>query len=123
MVTPPVVSTQYVVPLDISHFSMVSIILMPVQCADIQFSASATSSEPSSCKNGTGVTAIAFTGAAAQRNANESTAEGQAQSGSGSSSGSSGSSGTATSTGGAVPLQTAAWGVLGAAMAGGLAIL
>lgn len=120
MVTPPVVSTQYVVPLDISHFSMVSIILMPVQCADIQFSASATSSEPSSCKNGTGVTAIAFTGAAAQRNANESTAEGQAQSGSGSSSG---SSGTATSTGGAVPLQTAAWGVLGAAMAGGLAIL
>ncbi|GAB1217365.1 hypothetical protein ATERTT37_006604 [Aspergillus terreus] len=92
-------------------------------CADIQFSASATSSEPSSCKNGTGVTAIAFTGAAAQRNANESTAEGQAQSGSGSSSGSSGSSGTTTSTGGAVPLQTAAWGVLGAAMAGGLAIL
>ncbi|KAL4898754.1 hypothetical protein BDV59DRAFT_9586 [Aspergillus ambiguus] len=87
-------------------------------CADIQFSASATSSEPSSCKNGTGITAIPFTGASAQRNANESTAEGAAQSGSGSSGGS-----ATTSTAGAVPLQTAAWGVLGAAVAGGLAIL
>ncbi|KAJ5203748.1 uncharacterized protein N7498_004627 [Penicillium cinerascens] len=87
-------------------------------CADVQFSSSVTYSEPSSCKNNTNVAASAFPSSSAQRNANESTAEGAAQ-------GSSGSSTTSASTskGAAVALQTAAWGVLGAAFAGGLAVL
>ncbi|GFF24438.1 uncharacterized protein AFUA_6G02800 [Aspergillus udagawae] len=98
-------------------------------CADIQFSSTAQYEEPSSCTNNTGISAISFTGAAAERNANESTADGQAQSGSsgsGSGSGSSAtktSSTTASSTGGAVALETAAWGILGAAVVGGLAVL
>ncbi|KAF7180371.1 hypothetical protein CNMCM7691_009539 [Aspergillus felis] len=96
-------------------------------CADIQFSSTVQYEAPSSCTNNTGISAVAFTGAAAQRNANESTADGQAQSGSSSSgSGSSAtqtSKTTASSTGGAVALETAAWGVLGAAVVGGLAVL
>lgn len=98
---------------------------MGKQCADIQFSSTVSYDEPSTCKNNTGVKAVEFTGAAAERNANESTATGAAQDSSSSSSGSSSSSSssTATSTGAAVPLQTAAWGVLGAAVVGGLAVL
>ncbi|GAQ03773.1 uncharacterized protein AFUA_6G02800 [Aspergillus lentulus] len=103
-------------------------------CADIQFSSAVQYEEPSSCTNNTGISAIAFTGAAAERNANESTADGQAQSGSSGSSSESGShsghssatqtsSTTASSTGGAVALETAAWGILGAAVVGGLAVL
>ncbi|OOF93503.1 hypothetical protein ASPCADRAFT_52939 [Aspergillus carbonarius ITEM 5010] len=92
-------------------------------CADIQFSSTVEYEEPSSCKNNTGVTAIAFTGAAAQRNANESTSTGEAQDSSSSSSTTSSGSSTATSTGGAVALETAAWGMLGAAVVGGMALL
>ncbi|KNG86580.1 hypothetical protein ANOM_003838 [Aspergillus nomiae NRRL 13137] len=92
-------------------------------CADIQFT-EVDYSAPSSCSNNTGVKATSFTGDAAKRNANESTADGQAQSGSSSpSSSSSSSTGSATSTAGAVALETAAWGMLGAAVVGGMAIL
>lgn len=90
------------------------------QCADIQFSTSTKDEQPSSCKNNTGVSATPFSGAAAKRNANESTANGEAQSG-GSSGSSTGSS--PSSTGAAVALETAAWGILGAAVVGGMAIL
>lgn len=90
-------------------------VLIVIQCADVQFSADVTYSEPSSCKNNTNVRASAFPSAAAQRNANESTPEGQPQMGSG--------AGSATSTGAAVPLQTAVWGMLGVAFAGGMAVL
>ncbi|KAJ5887514.1 hypothetical protein N7495_007555 [Penicillium taxi] len=89
-------------------------------CADVQFVSSVTYTTPSACSNNTGVSAVAFTGAAALRNANESTADGQAQS---SSNSSTTSTSTSTSKGAGVPLQTAAWGVLGAAFAGGLAVL
>jgi predicted carbohydrate-binding protein with CBM5 and CBM33 domain len=97
------------------------------QCADITFSSTVTSDNPSSCKNQTNVRASPFSGAAAARPANESTADGQAQSGgssspSGSSTASEGAS-TATSKAVAAPMQTAAWGVLGAALVGGLAVL
>lgn len=92
------------------------------QCADVQFSSSVTYKEPSSCKNNTNVAASAFPSASVQRNANESTAEGAAQGSSGSST-TSASTSTSTSKGAAVALQTAAWGVLGAAFAGGLAVL
>ncbi|KAB8218382.1 hypothetical protein BDV33DRAFT_125996 [Aspergillus novoparasiticus] len=91
-------------------------------CADIQFT-EVDYSAPSSCSNNTGVKATSFTGDAAKRNANESTADGEAQSGSSSSSTSSSSTGSATSTAGAVALETAAWGMLGAAVVGGMAIL
>lgn len=91
-------------------------------CADIQFT-DVDYSAPSSCSNNTGVKATSFTGDAAKRNANESTADGEAQSGSSSSSTSSSSTGSATSTAGAVALETAAWGMLGAAVVGGMAIL
>lgn len=90
------------------------------QCADIQFSSTATYNQPSSCKNNTGISAVPFSGAAAQRHANESTADGQAQS---ESSGGHGGHGGTQSTAGAVPLQTAAWGMLGAAVVGGVAVL
>ncbi|KAB8075630.1 hypothetical protein BDV29DRAFT_171498 [Aspergillus leporis] len=96
-------------------------------CADIQFT-NTEYTAPSSCSNNTGVSVTPFSGDAAKRNANESTADGKAQSGSGSSSSSSSTSsstggGSATSTGGAVALETAAWGMLGAAVVGGIAIL
>ncbi|KAE8146744.1 hypothetical protein BDV25DRAFT_143394 [Aspergillus avenaceus] len=90
-------------------------------CADIQFTDTDYSS-PSSCTNNTGIKTIEFTGDAAKHNANESTADGKAQSGSSSASSTTGSGG-ATSTGGAVALETAAWGMLGAAVMGGMAIL
>lgn len=89
-------------------------------CADIEFSSSTEYSKPSSCKNNTNVAAAPFTGEAAQRNANESTANGGVQSGGSSTSDSDSAS---TSTGGAVALQTAAWGMLGAAVVGGMAVL
>ncbi|KAL1965206.1 hypothetical protein VTN77DRAFT_5960 [Rasamsonia byssochlamydoides] len=100
-------------------------------CADITFSSSVKSDTPTSCTNNSGIQATPFVGAAAARTANLSTPDGQPQSGSssGSSSASSGSStatgasSTATSTGAAASLQTAAWGVLGAALAGALAVL
>ncbi|KAJ5092509.1 hypothetical protein NUU61_007379 [Penicillium alfredii] len=84
-------------------------------CADVQFFSNATYHEPSSCKNNTNIAATSFSGAAAQRNANESTSEGQPQGGS--------KGGSTTSMGGAAPLQTAAWGVLGAAIAGSIVVL
>lgn len=90
-----------------------------IQCSDIQFSSDVTYQTPSACTNNTNLAATAFTGASASRNANESTSEGQAQSGSSSSS----STSTSTSKGAAVPMQTAAWGVLGAALVGGIAVL
>ncbi|KAB8231938.1 hypothetical protein ETB97_004825 [Aspergillus alliaceus] len=91
-------------------------------CADIQFT-NTDYSEPSSCSNNTGVKATSFPEDAAKRNANESTADGKAQSGSSTSSSSTTSSGSATSTAGAVALETAAWGMLGAAVVGGIAML
>ncbi|KAJ5474341.1 hypothetical protein N7475_003907 [Penicillium sp. IBT 31633x] len=84
-------------------------------CADIQFSSDVKYQTPSSCTNNTNIAATAFPKDSAARNANESTSEGQAQSGS--------SSTTSTSKGAAAPMQTAAWGVLGAAIVGGIAVL
>lgn len=88
------------------------------QCADIQFSASASYSQPSSCKNNTGISAVSFPG---KLHANQSTGTGEPQSESSGGGGHHGSQ--STSTAGAVPLQTAAWGMLGAAVAGGVAVL
>lgn len=85
------------------------------QCSDIQFSSDITYETPSACTNNTNLAATAFPKDSAARNANESTSEGQAQSGS--------SSTTSTSKGAAVPMQTAAWGVIGAALVGGIAAL
>ncbi|KAJ5372935.1 hypothetical protein N7517_004941 [Penicillium concentricum] len=87
-------------------------------CADIQFSSDVKYQTPSACSNNTNLVATAFSKDAAARNANESTAEGQAQSGS-----SSPSSTSSTSKGAAMPMQTAAWGVIGAALVGGIAVL
>ncbi|KGO75942.1 hypothetical protein PITC_058660 [Penicillium italicum] len=100
-------------------------------CADIQFSSDVTYQTPSACSNNTNLIAAAFSRASAARNANESTPEGQAQSGSSSSSSSTSSSSsssststsTSTSKGAAVPMQTAAWGVIGAVLVGGIAVL
>ncbi|KAL4865794.1 hypothetical protein BDV12DRAFT_210895 [Aspergillus spectabilis] len=110
-------------------------------CADLQLTtANVEPASSSVCSNNTGVTAIHFTGAAADRNANSSTADGEAQSGSddhdhdhGDSHGHDESSNdtatetesadSPTSTDAANALQTAAWGILGAAVVGGLAIL
>ncbi|CAG8890466.1 unnamed protein product [Penicillium egyptiacum] len=83
-------------------------------CSDIQFSSDVTYQTPSACTNNTNLAATAFPKDSAARNANESTAEGQAQSG---------SSPSSTSKGAAVPMQTAAWGVIGAALVGGIAAL
>ncbi|CRG88864.1 putative protein AFUA_6G02800 [Talaromyces islandicus] len=91
-------------------------------CADIVFSSSITTNTPSSCKNNTGVEATPLSGSAATRIANESDASGAAQTGSATTS-SSGSFATSTSQGAAVPLQTANWGILGAAVMGSLAVL
>lgn len=114
-------------------FFLLCLVPANVQCADIQFTTTALSSEPSSCKNNTGVTATPFPAPAANRNANESTPQGQPQDGGGSSgsSGSSGGSGNSDSGDGAsvsqsntgAGLQAAVWGVLGAAVVGGVAIL
>ncbi|KAK2746501.1 hypothetical protein FQN57_003127 [Myotisia sp. PD_48] len=95
-------------------------------CADITFSRTAQFETPDSCKNGTGVTAVPLSGEAAARNANESTANGGAQNGG--DSGHSHPSGTdtgaqPTSTNFAVALETAAWGAVGAAIAGAVALL
>ncbi|KAL1960490.1 hypothetical protein VTO42DRAFT_7789 [Malbranchea cinnamomea] len=87
-------------------------------CIDITFSSDAVTEVPVTCTNSTGVTAEFFTGEAAGRNANESTPNGQPQGGSGSDGASPSESGNV-----AAPLQTAAWGILGAAVAGGIALL
>ncbi|RDW72578.1 uncharacterized protein DSM5745_07750 [Aspergillus mulundensis] len=105
-------------------------------CADLQLvSGSVPGPSDSVCANNTGITAVAFTGAAADRNANASTADGEAQSGdsghehgNGNSTGSDNETATAdadspTSTDAASAIQTAAWGVLGAVVVGGLAVL
>ncbi|PLB49256.1 GPI anchored protein [Aspergillus steynii IBT 23096] len=91
-------------------------------CADIQFSTSIKQDQPDSCKNNTGVSAKLFHGDAAKRNANESTADGEAQSG-GSSASASSTGSSPSSTGAAVALETATWGVLGAAVVGAMAVL
>jgi hypothetical protein len=67
--------------------------------------------KPPSCKNGSEISASFFSGDAAKRHANESTDQGKPQ-----------SSSSPTSNAG-IALETAAWGVLGAAAAGGIAIL
>ncbi|PGH13357.1 hypothetical protein AJ80_06351 [Polytolypa hystricis UAMH7299] len=110
-------------------------------CADLTFSRTASlSTDSSECKNNTGVSAQHFSGDAARRNANESTPNGQAQSGG--NGGSHGdhddhdddddssseptqtdSSSASESSNVAMPLETAAWGVLGAVVAGGIAML
>ncbi|KAK2879996.1 hypothetical protein FQN49_000689 [Arthroderma sp. PD_2] len=97
-------------------------------CVDITFSGSARYSKPDSCKNGTGIEAVPFQGDAARRNANESTPNGRQQpgssSGDGDGSGAGGSPSESPSpSGNTAPIQTAAWGVLGAAIAGGVALL
>ncbi|KAL4904632.1 hypothetical protein BDW74DRAFT_185540 [Aspergillus multicolor] len=111
-------------------------------CADLQLVADSVPAPADSvCSNNTGITAVEFTGAAADRNANASTADGEAQSeddehghdhGDGDSDGNSTSSDNETATGNAdsptstdaaSAIQTAAWGVLGAAIVGGLAVL
>lgn len=94
--------------------------MITAQCIDITFTGSAHYSKPDSCKNGTGIEAMPFSGEAARRNANESTPNGQPQGGSG---GGSGGGESPKPTGNSAPIQTAAWGVLGAAIAGGVALL
>ncbi|EAS27427.1 expression library immunization antigen 1 [Coccidioides immitis RS] len=83
-------------------------------CADITFSSTTEYTVPSSCKNGTGVTATPFSGEAATRNANESTPNGQPQRG---------NSGSGPTSNIAGHLETATWGVLGAIVVGGVALL
>jgi hypothetical protein len=101
-----------------------------LQCADLTFtSAPMIQSLPSSCTNGTGVTASALP---SNVNANETNADGSPQSGSGSSGSSSASasgspSATASSastseTGNNAAVFTAGWGVLGAAVLGAVAL-
>lgn len=99
------------------HFGSLLWYTNEIQCADIQFSSDVTYQTPSACSNNTNLAATTFPEASAARNANESTSEGQAQSGSSS------PSSTSTSKGAAVPMQTAAWGILGAALVGGIAVL
>ncbi|KAF3490734.1 expression library immunization antigen 1 [Arthroderma uncinatum] len=92
-------------------------------CVDITFSSSAKYSKPDSCKNGTGIEAFPFQGDAARRNANESTPNGQQQPGRGGSGAGGSPTQTPTPSGNMAPIQTAAWGVLGAAIVGGVALL
>jgi len=85
-------------------------------CADLTFSSTAPQlSRPSNCVNGTGTKATLFSGDAAKRNANESTPNGQPQGG--------GAGPKPSSTNVATPLQTVAWGILGAVVVGGAALL
>ncbi|KKY22586.1 putative gpi anchored [Phaeomoniella chlamydospora] len=91
-------------------------------CADITFSTATTESVPSTCKNGTGVTAVAFSGTAAIRNANESTAEGESQSGSSSPSSTSAAA-TSSPTSNPAAVMAVSWGFLGAAVIGAVAAL
>lgn len=90
-----------------------------VQCIDITFSSDAKSKVPDSCTNGTGVSAEFFSGDAAGRNANESRPNGQPQGGSGGDHGHDESPEDSA----AMSVQTAAWGMFGAVVAGGLALL
>ncbi|KAL3473501.1 hypothetical protein BJX99DRAFT_261290 [Aspergillus californicus] len=104
-------------------------------CADLQLTtATIDSPDDTVCANNTGIAAIPFTGAAADRNANASTADGEAQSGESdhdhdhdsgnetSTETETNSADSPTSTDGAAELQTAAWGVLilGTAVMAGL---
>ena len=94
------------------------------QCADITFTSTAPP-QPSSCTNGTGITAMPLAG---NINANESNAEGQPQEG-GSASASMSSSPTETATGSSssssnqAMMLTAGWGVLGGAVIGAIALI
>jgi len=98
-------------------------------CADLTFSSTAPQlSRPSDCVNGTGVTAVAFSGDAAKRNANASTPNGQAQEGSAKDSPPKDSppkDNPPKSGAGRVAdlLGMVAWGTLGAVVAGGAALL
>lgn len=87
------------------------------------FSSTVTTNTPSSCKNNTGVQATPFSGSAATRIANESDPNGAAQGNSGSVTSSGSSPSSTSSHGAAMPLQTASWGVLGAAVVGGIAMM
>ncbi len=95
------------------------------QCADITFT-STTVPQPSSCTNGTGITAMPLAG---NINANESNAEGQPQQGGSSASGSDASTPTETASGSSssssnqAMMFTAGWGVLGGAVIGAIALM
>ena len=98
------------------------------QCSDVQFSSTFIISESTPCQNNTGISAVPFTGASAERNANDSTSSGDPQGGNddshnGNHSNDRDSSPTSTSAAGGVALETAAWGVLGAMVMGGIAVL
>jgi len=91
-------------------------------CADLTFSSTTPQlSRPSSCVNGTGVTAVALSGDAAKRNANASTPNGQAQDGQAQD----GQAPPPKSGAGRVAalLGTVAWGIPGAVVIGGAALL
>ncbi|PLB39017.1 putative GPI anchored protein [Aspergillus candidus] len=98
-------------------------------CSDIQFSSTFTISKSTPCQNNTGISAVPFTGASAERNANESTASGDPQGGNddshnGNHSGDHDSSApSSTSAAAGVAIETAAWGVLGAMVVGGIVML
>ncbi|KAF4961372.1 hypothetical protein F66182_18238, partial [Fusarium sp. NRRL 66182] len=98
-------------------------------CADITFSSSLTKNSPTSCTNGSSVSASALSGADGTRIANLSNSDGSAQSATTSSASTSGSTSatasasSSTHTGAAVTLQTAGWGVLGSAFVACLALL
>ncbi|PGH35465.1 hypothetical protein GX50_01680 [[Emmonsia] crescens] len=87
-------------------------------CADIVFTSRASDDSPDSCRNGTGVTASPFPESAAGINANSSTPNGQPQGGSGGGQGGEKPPGNAASS-----LQTAVWGVFGAAVLVACALL
>ncbi|KAL2871483.1 putative GPI anchored protein [Aspergillus lucknowensis] len=105
-------------------------------CADLQLTTSRVPPPPSTvCRNNTGVRAIPFSGAAAERSANVSTPDGGPQSGSDSGSDSdshshsdhdhdhgsgTGGADSSSETGAAVALETSAWGVVGAVVVVGL---
>lgn len=80
-------------------------------CADVQFISNATLDNPS-CSNDTKLQAVEFKGDSAKRTANVSTASGDAQ----------GSSSSSKQNGGHA-LEVASWGVLGAALMGGFALV
>lgn len=80
-----------------------------LQCADITFTKTKKSDAPSKCSNGTSVTAAPLEGDAAGGNANETSGHGDAQSGDDESV--------------AVPVSTAAWGLLSAAVVGAIALM
>ncbi|KAL4805870.1 hypothetical protein BDV18DRAFT_160736 [Aspergillus unguis] len=97
-------------------------------CADLQLTADTIPSDDISCSNNTGITAIPFEGAAADRNANASTPDGEAQ-GSGDDHGHDHNEDSTDSADGDSPtltdvavINSVAWSVLGAAVLGGLVV-